>query len=119
MSAPACTDLVLHRARRVLELRFDDGEVYELPAELLRVYSPSAEVRGHAPSQAVLQVGKQAVAIESVEPVGHYAVALRFSDGHDTGLYSFDYLYDLARNQQARWDEYLARLAQAGASRDA
>jgi DUF971 family protein len=117
-ATPECTDIVLHRAQRVLEVRFADGSVFELPAELLRVCSPSAEVRGHSPSQAVLVTGKRAVGIEAVEPVGHYAVALRFDDAHASGLYSFEYLYDLGRNRERHWADYLRRLADAGASRD-
>ena len=119
MSVPDCTDVVLHRSRRVLEVRFGDGSAYELPAELLRVCSPSAEVRGHHPSQAVLVTGKRQVGIAAVEPVGNYALGVRFDDGHDSGLFSFDYLYDLGRHQRRHWDEYLARLKAAGASRDA
>ena len=118
MTAPECTDIVLHRARRVLEVRFADGITYEVPAELLRVCSPSAEVRGHHPSQAVLVTGKRNVGITSVEPVGNYALAVRFDDGHDSGLFSFEYLYDLGRNHKRHMDEYLARLKAAGASRD-
>lgn len=118
MPIPECTDLVLHRARRLLEVRYADGRAFELPAELLRVYSPSAEVRGHHPSQAVLVTGKRSVGIESLEPVGHYAVALRFDDGHATGIYSFEYLYDLGRNHDRYWADYLQRLEAAGGSRD-
>ena len=100
-------------------MAFDDGKAFRLPCELLRVYSPSAEVRGHGPGQEVLQTGKGEVGIASIEPVGNYAVRLVFSDGHDTGLYSWDYLYSLGENQDALWRQYLDRLEKAGASRDA
>ena len=117
-NTPIPTEITLHRGSRRLELAFDDGSRFELPFEFLRVYSPSAEVRGHGPGQEVLQTGKRLVNIVNIEPVGHYAVKLVFSDGHDSGLYSWDYLYQLGREQEARWAEYLARLAAAGASRD-
>jgi DUF971 family protein len=118
-ATPAPTETKLHQASRVLEIAFADGHVFKLPCEFLRVYSPSAEVRGHGPGQDVLQVGKRDVAITAIEPVGTYAVKLVFSDGHDTGLYTWDYLYGLGRDQDALWRRYLERLAQAGASRDA
>jgi DUF971 family protein len=114
---PQATEITLHRASRVLEVAFSDGQSFRLPCELLRVYSPSAEVRGHGPGQEVLQVGKQDVEITEVEPVGAYAVRLVFSDGHDTGLYSWDYLHYLGTNQDQLWQEYLRRLAAAKASR--
>ncbi len=101
-----------------MEIAFADGQVFRLPYEFLRVYSPSAEVRGHGPGQEVLQTGKQEVEIRSLEPVGSYAVQPSFSDGHSTGIYSWDYLYHLGRNQDRMWQEYLARLEAAGASRD-
>jgi DUF971 family protein len=113
------TNIVLHQQSKLLEVAFDDGKVFKLSCELLRVYSPSAEVRGHGPGQEVLQTGKREVAITAIEPVGNYAVRLVFSDGHDTGLYSWDYLYSLGSNQQSLWETYLSRLAKAGASRDA
>lgn len=113
------TDIVLHQQSRILEVAFDDGKVFRLPCELLRVYSPSAEVRGHGPGQEVLQTGKREVGIAAIEPVGNYAVRLVFSDGHDTGLYSWDYLYALGENQDTLWKQYLERLDQAGASREA
>ena len=116
---PTPTQVVVHKQSRVLEMGFADGSNFRLPFELLRVYSPSAEVRGHGPGQEVLQVGKREVAIDAVEAVGHYAIQPRFSDGHDTGIYSWDYLYWLGQNQASLWQEYLDRLAQAGASRDA
>jgi DUF971 family protein len=116
---PTPTQVVVHKQSRVLEMGFADGSSFRLPFELLRVYSPSAEVRGHGPGQEVLQVGKREVGIDAVEAVGHYAIQPRFSDGHDTGIYSWDYLYWLGQNQASLWQEYLDRLAQAGASRDA
>lgn len=120
MAAPTVrpTDIVLHQQSRILEIAFDDGSRYRLPCEFLRVFSPSAEVRGHGRGQEVLQVGKREVNIQAIEPVGTYAVKLVFSDGHDTGLYAWDYLHELARNQDRHWKEYLARLEAAGASRD-
>jgi len=115
---PAPTEVTLHKASRVLEVAFDTGERFRLPAELLRVYSPSAEVRGHGPGQETLQVGKREVAITGVEAVGHYAVRPTFSDGHDTGIFSWDLLYDIGRNEDDLWTTYLERLNAAGASRD-
>lgn len=112
------TAITLHQASRILEVSFSDGATFRLPCEFLRVYSPSAEVRGHGPGQEVLQVGKRDVQITAIEPVGSYAVKLTFSDGHDTGLYSWAYLYELGRDQAALWQRYLDRLQQAGASRD-
>ena len=115
---PQPTELKLHQKSRVLEVAFADGKVFRLPCEFLRVYSPSAEVRGHGPGQEVLQVGKQDVDITKVEPVGHYAVQLTFSDGHDTGIYSWDLLYDYGMRQHEMWRHYLARMETAGASRE-
>jgi DUF971 family protein len=115
---PVPTTIVVHRRSRVLEITFDDGTEARLPFEFLRVLSPSAEVRGHGPGQEVLQVGKREVDIEALEPVGNYAVQPRFSDGHDTGIYSWDYLHHLAVDQQRLWADYLARLQAAGESRD-
>ena len=115
---PRPTDITLHQKSRVLEVAFDDGARFELPCEYLRVYSPSAEVLGHGPGQEVLQAGKRDVGISAVEPVGMYAVKLVFSDGHDTGIYSWDYLHELGVKQESNWRTYLARLAQAGKSRD-
>src|SRR5512145_804541 len=114
----APTGITLHQKSRVLEIAFADGRSFRLPYEFLRVHSPSAEVRGHGPGQEVLQVGKRNVEIVAVEPVGSYAIQPRFSDGHDTGIYSWDYLYELGANRDRRMQEYLARLAAAGASRD-
>jgi DUF971 family protein len=113
------TSVLLHQKSRVLELAFADGRAFRLPYEFLRVYSPSAEVRGHGPGQEVLQVGKKDVTITEVEPVGHYAIRPVFSDGHDTGIYSWEYLHDLGTRQDDLWQRYLDRMAAAGASRDA
>lgn len=115
---PRPTEIKLHQKSRLLEIAFDDGKRYSLPCEYLRVFSPSAEVRGHGPGQEVLQVGKRNVDIKEIEPVGVYAVKLVFSDGHDTGLYSWEYLYELGEKQESSWKSYLARIEQAGASRD-
>ncbi len=116
--SPRPRAITLHQGTQRLEVAFDDGASFALPAELLRVYSPSAEVQGHSPEQAVLQVGKRGVQIVAVEPVGHYALRPSFSDGHDSGLFSWDYLYHLGQNEARLWAEYEARLAAAGASRD-
>jgi DUF971 family protein len=115
---PVPTRIVVHQQSRILEIGYADGEHFKLPFELLRVYSPSAEVRGHGPGQEVLQVGKRQVGIEQLDAVGNYAVQPRFSDGHDTGIFSWEYLYWLGQNQESLWDDYLKRLQQAGASRD-
>lgn len=115
---PVPTRITLHQASSLLELSFDDGLAAQLSCEFLRVYSPSAEVRGHGQGLEVLQCGKRDVAITAIEPVGNYAVRLIFSDGHDSGIYSWDYLYELAREHESMWQAYLERLAQAGASRD-
>ena len=112
------TAITLHQASRVLEIAFDDASTFRLPYEYLRVYSPSAEVRGHGPGQEVLQVGKRDVEIKSVESVGHYAIRPDFSDGHTSGIYTWDYLYDLGERQDELWRRYLDKLAAAGASRD-
>ena len=112
------TGITLHQKSRVLEIAFSDGRSFRLPYEFLRVYSPSAEVRGHGPGQEVLQTGKRAVEIRSLEPVGSYAVQPVFSDGHATGIYSWDYLYELGETQEALWAQYLEKLAASGASRD-
>jgi DUF971 family protein len=108
------TEIKLHQKSRVLEVSFDDGSQFKLPCEYLRVYSPSAEVRGHGPGQEVLQLGKEAVNITNIEPVGTYAVCLHFDDGHNTGIYSWEYLHDLGVNQEGNWKRYLERLAAAG-----
>ncbi len=115
---PRPTEIKLHQASKILEVTFDDGKQFRLPCEYLRAFSPSAEVRGHGPGQEVLQVGKRAVGIAAVEPVGVYAVKLTFTDGHDTGIFSWDYLYELGMKQDSNWKSYLARLEQAGKSRD-
>ncbi len=112
------TDIRLHTKSRLLEVVFDD-QSFKLPCEYLRVYSPSAEVKGHGPGQEVLQVGKEAVNIVSVEPVGNYAVRLIYSDSHNTGLYSWDYLYELGSQRLAKWQDYLARLDGADVKREA
>jgi DUF971 family protein len=115
---PIPTEITLHKKSRVLELKFEDGSQYQLPAEYLRVYSPSAEVRGHGPGQETLQTGKRNVELTELEAVGNYAVQPTFSDGHNTGIYSWDLLYDLGVNHESLWADYLARLEKAGASRD-
>ena len=117
--SPSPSNVVLHTASRVLEIAFDDGASFRLPFEFLRVYSPSAEVRGHGHGQETLQIGKRDVTINTLEPVGHYAIKPTFSDGHDSGIYSWDYLYELGTSQERLWAEYLQRLEAAGASRDA
>ena len=115
---PIPTEITLHRKSRILELGFEDGTRYQLPAEFLRVYSPSAEVRGHGPGQETLQTGKRNVEIEQLAAVGNYAIQPFFSDGHDTGIYSWDLLYDLGVNYDRLWADYLERLDAAGADRD-
>jgi len=117
-STPIPTEIKLHQTSRLMELTFADGKVFRLPYEFLRVYSPSAEVRGHGPGQETLQVGKRDVTIAEVEAVGHYAIRPKFSDGHNTGIYSWDYLYELGTRHELMWQKYLARLDAAGASRD-
>ncbi|MFO1283664.1 MAG: DUF971 domain-containing protein [Burkholderiales bacterium] len=115
---PHPTAITLHQASRILEVSFDDGRTFRLPCEFLRVYSPSAEVRGHGPGQETLQTGKRDVGITSIESVGHYAIQPTFTDGHDSGIFSWDYLHDLGVRQDEMWKRYLERLAEAGASRD-
>ncbi|MEY5097658.1 MAG: hypothetical protein RJA36_377 [Pseudomonadota bacterium] len=116
---PNPVELTVHAKSRVLEIAFDDGARFRIPFELLRVYSPSAEVRGHGPGQEVLQTGKREVGIVALEPVGHYAVKPLFSDGHDSGIYSWDYLYELGARQDQHWADYERRLQAAGVERDA
>jgi DUF971 family protein len=116
---PTPTALTLHQTSRVLEVGYADGSVFRLPFELLRVYSPSAEVQGHGPGQEVLQTGKREVGIVEIDAVGHYGVQPRFSDGHDTGIFSWDYLYFLGQGQAELWRKYEERLAVAGVERDA
>ncbi len=115
---PIPTEIKLHKASKKLEIAFNDGARFELPFEYLRVYSPSAEVRGHGPGQEVLQIGKQYIDIERIEPVGQYAVVLEFSDKHNSGIYSWDYLYDLGANYTTKWEDYLGRMKAAGTSRE-
>jgi len=112
------TDIKLHRKSGILELTWEDGGIYSLSAEFLRVHSPSAEVRGHGQGQEVLQTGKKDVRIDTIEPVGNYAVRLQFDDDHNTGIYSWEYLYELCLNQANLWDAYLLRLKKAGARRE-
>ena len=112
------TGITLHQKSRVMEIAFSDGRTFKLPYEFLRVYSPSAEVRGHGPGQEVLQTGKRNVEIRSIEPVGSYAIQPAFSDGHSTGIYSWDYLYELGETQDELWQQYLEKLKAAGASRE-
>ena len=112
------TDIVLHQQSRELEIVFGDGGHYRMPFEFLRVYSPSAEVRGHGPGQEVLQVGKKNVNVTELEPVGSYALQIVFDDGHDSGLYSWEYLKLLGENQEKMWQEYLQKIEAAGASRE-
>ena len=116
--APSPTEIKLHQKSRLMEIAFSDGKTFKLPYEFLRVNSPSAEVRGHGPGQEVLQTGKAKVEIRSLDPVGSYAVQPAFSDGHATGIYSWDYLYFLGENQERLWAEYLEKMKQAGASRE-
>jgi DUF971 family protein len=118
MSEPVATTITLHQKSRVMEIAFSDGRSFRLPYELLRVYSPSAEVRGHGPGQEVLQTGKRNVEIRALEPVGSYAVQPQFSDGHNTGIYSWEYLYELGHNQEKLWSQYLDKLKAASASRE-
>ena len=115
---PQPTGITLRKQSRVLEIEFDDGKSFSLPFELLRVYSPSAEVRGHGPGQEILQTGPRNVEITAIAPIGNYAVKPAFSDGHDTGIYSWDYLYHLGSNRDSLWEDYLRRLEDAGHTRE-
>jgi len=117
--APAPQDLTVHSKSRVLEVSFADGSTFRIPFELMRVYSPSAEVQGHGPGQEVLQTGKREVDLVNLEPVGNYAVQPTFSDGHGSGIFSWDYLYFLGSQQDQLWADYQARLQAAGIDRDA
>jgi len=117
-TTPQPTEITAHERSRVLEVAFADGARFRIPFELMRVYSPSAEVQGHGPGQEVLQTGKREVTLTALQPVGHYAVQPTFSDGHDTGIYSWDYLYFLGSRQDELWRQYEERLAAAGGSRD-
>ena len=112
------TGITLHQQSKMLEIVFDDGVRYKLPFEFLRVCSPSAEVRGHGPGQETLQVGKRNVILKEIEPAGSYALKLIFDDGHDSGLYTWEYLHELGKNHDAMWQDYLAKLEAAGASRE-
>ena len=116
---PQPTEVTVHQTSRVLEIAFDDGARFRIPFELMRVYSPSAEVQGHGPGQEVLQTGKRQVSIEEIVPVGHYAIQPRFSDGHDSGIFSWSYLYRLGAEQDVLWARYEQRLEEAGVDRDA
>lgn len=117
--APTPQDITVHSASKVLEVSFSDGKTFRIPFELMRVHSPSAEVQGHGPGQAVLQTGKRGVGITALAPVGNYAVQPTFSDGHDSGIFSWDLLYTLGADQDRLWAEYEARLHAAGVDRDA
>jgi DUF971 family protein len=117
--APTPTDITVHGQSRVLEVAFSDGARFRIPFELMRVYSPSAEVQGHGPGQETLQTGKRNVTLEALDPVGNYAVQPRFSDGHDTGIFAWDYLYFLGSQEERLWQEYEDRLKAANAERDA
>ena len=117
--APTPESITVHGQSRVLEVSFSDGAAFRIPFELMRVYSPSAEVQGHGPGQEVLQTGKREVTLVNLEPVGNYAVKPTFSDGHDSGIFSWDYLYELGQQQDALWTQYTERLVAAGADRDA
>jgi len=117
--APTPENITVHSASRVLEVSFSDGQTFRIPFELMRVYSPSAEVAGHGPGQEVLQTGKRDVTLSGLEPVGNYAIQPAFSDGHDSGIYSWDYLYFLGSQQDKLWADYSERLTAAGVDRDA
>lgn len=117
--SPTPQALTVHGKSRVLEVVFSDGAAFRIPFELMRVYSPSAEVKGHGPGQEVLQTGKREVALEGLEPIGNYAVKPTFSDGHDTGIFTWEYLYELGQQEAALWAQYESRLADAGVDRDA
>jgi DUF971 family protein len=123
MNAPATphrpVSITVHQRTHVLEVGFDDGASFKIPFELMRIYSPSAEVQGHGPGQEILQTGKRDVEVTALEPIGNYAVLPRFSDGHDTGIFSWDYLYFLGSQQDELWQKYRERLAKEGVDRDA
>jgi DUF971 family protein len=119
MSKHIPTEITLHKSKRILELAFEDGQRFELPCEYLRVFSPSAEVQGHGPGQEVLQLGKEEVNIEKIEQVGSYAIQPSFDDGHNSGIYAWDTLYDLGVNYEQNWQNYLERLKAAGHERKA
>lgn len=115
---PHPTEIKLHQQSRILDIAFSDGKTFQFSCEFLRVHSPSAEVSGHGPGQEVLQTGKKMVNIRKIEPVGNYAIQLNFTDGHNTGLYSWDLLYNYGLNQDKMWQRYLQRMEEAGASRE-
>lgn len=115
---PTPTEIIAHQKARALEIAFDDGESFTFPFEFLRVHSPSAEVRGHGPGQETLQVGKRNVGLSEIVPVGSYAIKIVYDDGHDSGLYTWQYLYELGKDQHGLWQDYLQRLEAAGGSRD-
>ncbi len=116
---PTPTDITVHQQSKLLEIAFSDGKAFKLPFELMRVYSPSAEVQGHGPGQETLQTGKREVGLQELESIGNYAVKPVFTDGHESGIFSWDYLYFLGSQQDELWTRYLARLLEAGADRDA
>lgn len=116
---PSPQDITVHGASRVLEIAFSDGKTFRIPFEMMRVYSPSAEVQGHGAGQEILQTGKRDVGIAALEPVGNYGIRPLFSDGHESGIYSWDYLYELGARQTELWSDYLRRLQEAGVERDA
>ena len=115
---PQPIEIKLHQKSRVLEITFSNGGIFRFPCEFLRVYSPSAEVSGHGPGQEILQIGKKMVNIQKIEPVGNYAILIIFTDGHNTGLYSWDLLYNYGINQAEMWEHYLQRMEENGASRE-
>ena len=115
---PHPTEIKLHQKSRILDITFSDGKAFQFSCEFLRVHSPSAEVSGHGPGQQVLQTGKKMVSIQKIEPIGNYAIQLNFTDGHNTGLYSWDLLYNYGLNQDKIWQRYLQRMEEAGASRE-
>lgn len=117
-NTPHPIEIKLHQKSRILDIAFSDGTTFQFPCEFLRVYSPSAEVSGHGPGQEVLQTGKKMINIRKIEPIGNYAIQLSFTDGHNTGLYSWDLLYDYGLNQDKMWQRYLQRMEEAGASRE-
>lgn len=117
-NTPQITEIKLHQKSRLLEVAYADGRTFQFPCEFLRVYSPSAEVAGHGPGQEVLQVGKRDVGITDISPVGNYGVNIAFTDGHDTGIYTWERLYDYGRRMDELWQQYLERMAKAGASRE-
>lgn len=116
---PTPTDITVHQQSRLLEIAFSDGKAFKLPFELMRVYSPSAEVQGHGPGQETLQTGKRDVGLQEIEPIGNYAIKPVFTDGHESGIFSWDYLYFLGSQQDELWKRYTAKLSEAGLERDA